>query len=87
MTTDELWEKIDAKMSSMDAKFDELVTTVCLHEQALGNDHKEIATIKQETKSFYEKMDGRVGKLEKWMWLSLGAGGAAGAGIAKLALG
>lgn len=84
MTTDELWVKIDAKMSSLDAKLDDVATTVRLHEQALGNDRKEIATIKQETKASYEKMDGRVSKLEKWMWLSLGAGGAAGAGLAKL---
>lgn len=84
MTTDELWTKIDAKMSSMDAKLDEVATTVRLHEQALANDKKQIETVKEEASRQYDKMDTRVGKLEKWMWISLGAGGAAGAGLAKL---
>ena len=84
MTTEELWMKIDTKMSIMDGKLDEVATTVRLHEQALANDKKSIETIKAEVKAEFDKQDARISKLERWMWLSLGAGGAAGMGIAKL---
>lgn len=84
MTTEELWMKIDTKMSIMDGKLDEVATTVRLHEQALANDKKSIEAVKQEAKEQYSKLEARIAKLERWMWFSLGAGGAAGAGIAKL---
>lgn len=84
MTTEELWMKIDAKMSIMDGKLDEVATTVRLHEQALANDKKSIEAVKAEAKEQYNKLEARITKLERWMWFTLGAGGAAGAGIAKL---
>jgi len=84
MTTEELWMKIDTKMSIMDGKLDEVATTVRLHEQALANDKKSIEAVKQEAKEQYSKLEARIAKLERWMWFTLGAGGAAGAGIAKL---
>jgi len=84
MTTEELWMKIDTKMSIMDGKLDEVATTVRLHEQALANDKKSIEAVKQEAKEQYGKLEARIAKLERWMWFTLGAGGAAGAGIAKL---
>ena len=84
MTTEELWMKIDAKMSIMDGKLDEVATTVRLHEQALANDKKSIEAVKAEAKEQYNKLETRITKLERWMWFTLGAGGAAGAGIAKL---
>ena len=56
MTTEELWMKIDAKMSIMDGKLDEVATTVRLHEQALANDKKSIETIKAEVKAEFDKL-------------------------------
>lgn len=95
MTTDELWMKIDAKFTTLDDKLDKVATTVQLHEQTLmqvraeadaveKRHDKEIASIKKDARDEHDKMQSRISKLEKWMWFSLGAGGAAGAGIVKL---
>lgn len=95
MTTEELWMKIDAKFTNLDDKLDKVATTVQLHEQTLmqiraeaeaveKRHDKEIVAMKQDAKEEHDKMQNRIAKLERWMWCSLGAGGAAGAGIAKL---
>ena len=95
MTTDELWMKIDAKFTNLDDKLDKVATTVQLHEQTLmqiraeaeaveKRHDKEIAAIKSDAREEHDKMQNRITKLERWMWFSLGAGGAAGAGIVKL---
>lgn len=95
MTTDELWMKIDAKFMNLDDKLDKVATTVQLHEQTLmqiraeaeaveKRHDKEIAAMKKDAREEHDKMQNRITKLERWMWFSLGAGGAAGAGIVKL---
>lgn len=95
MTVDELWMKVDAKFLGLDEKLDEVRTTVRLHDQTLVQTKaeinavekkfdKEIEKIRNDGKDSKKDVDGRISKLEKWMWFTLGAGGAAGAGIAKL---
>lgn len=95
MTVDELWMKVDAKFVGLDEKLDEVRTTVRLHDQTLVQTKaeinavekkfdKEIEKIRNDGKDSKKDVDGRISKLEKWMWFTLGAGGAAGAGIAKL---
>jgi hypothetical protein len=73
MTIDELADKMDSRFDKLDNKVDSMNTTVALHSQSIASndlEHKDFKT--------------RIGKIEKWMWLTLGAGGAAGAGVAKL---
>lgn len=95
MTVDELWMKVDAKFVGLDEKLDEVRTTVRLHDQTLVQTKaeinavekkfdKEIEKIRNDGENSKKDVDGRISKLEKWMWFSLGAGGAAGAGIVKL---
>ena len=95
MTVDELWMKMDAKMSGLDAKLDDVKTTVRLHEQSLvqykselnaveKKFDKQIEEIKSDKKDEHDKMKSRLSKLEKWMWFMLGAGGSSGAVLAKV---
>lgn len=63
-------------VSRLDGKIDALSTASTEQRVMLAHDDKRI-----------NDHDGRLSKLERWMWLSLGAGGAAGAGLAKLVLG
>lgn len=95
MTVDELWTKMDAKMSGLDAKLDDVKTTVRLHEQSLvqykselnaveKKFDKQIEEIKSDKKDEHDKMKSRLSKLEKWMWFMLGAGGSSGAVLAKV---
>lgn len=73
MTIEELANKIDLRFDNLDNKVDTINTTVALHGQSLSANNAE-----------HREFEERLSKLEKWMWMSLGAGGAAGIGIAKL---
>ncbi len=73
MTIDELANKMDSRFDNLDTKVDSMNTTVALHSQSIASNEVEHKDFKV-----------RLGKIEKWMWLTLGAGGAAGAGMAKL---
>jgi len=95
MTVDELWTKVDAKMTSLDTKLDDVKTTVRLHDQSLvqykselnaveKKFDKQIEEIKAEKKDEHANMKSRLSKLEKWMWFMLGAGGSSGAVLAKM---
>lgn len=95
MTVDELWMKVDAKFVGLDEKLDEVRTTVRLHDQTLVQTKaelnavekrfdNEIDKIRTDGKEGKKEVDGRISKLERWMWFTLGAGGAAGAGVVKL---
>lgn len=95
MTVDELWMKVDAKFVGLDEKLDDVRTTVRLHDQTLAQTKAEINAVEKKFDKEIEELrksgsdskkdvEGRISKLEKWMWFTLGAGGAAGAGIAKL---
>ena len=73
MTIDELADKMDSRFDKLDGKVDTMNTTVALHSQSIASnevEHKDFKT--------------RLNKIEKWIWLTLGAGGAAGAGLTKL---
>lgn len=95
MTVDELWTKVDAKMTGLDSKLDDVKTTVRLHEQSLvqykaelnaieKKFDKQIEDIRAEKKEEHSNMKSRLSKLEKWMWFVLGAGGSSGAVLAKV---
>lgn len=73
MTLEELANKIDQRFDNLDNKVDAINMTVALHGQSLTSNTEE-----------HHEFDARLSKLEKWMWMTLGAGGAAGIGIAKL---
>ena len=80
MTIDDLASKMDKRFDTLDGKFDQLSTTVAVHTNTLSTHDRENKTIKDALQRLVE----RVSKLEAWKWFTLGAGGAAGAGIAKL---
>lgn len=95
MTVDELWTKVDAKMTGLDSKLDDVKTTVRLHEQSLAQYKSELSAIEKkfdkqieeiraEKKEEHFNMKSRLSKLEKWMWFMLGAGGSSGAVLAKV---
>lgn len=86
MTTEELWSKIDNKFTVITSKLDEVATTTKLHDLTLAQTKKDIAEVKKDSETEDDKIKDRLSKVEKWMWLSIGAGGAAGAGLAKLFL-
>lgn len=73
MTIDELAEKMDSRFDKLDGKVDSITTTVALHSQSIASNEAEHKDFKI-----------RLAKVERWLWLTLGAGGAAGAGVAKL---
>lgn len=73
MTIDELADKMDSRFDKLDGKVDTMNTTLALHSQS-------IATNEAEHKDFKTRLT----KIEKWIWLTLGAGGTAGAGLVKL---
>ena len=80
MTLDDLSEKIDKRFDQVDDKLDMVNMTVAKDTASLQGHDRDIKEIKDDEKS----QDARISKIERWMWFSLGAGGAAGAGIAKL---
>lgn len=75
MTLEELADKMESRFDRLDTKVDTLNTTVALHSQSIANNDS-------EHKRFFARLE----KVERWMWFTLGAGGAAGAGLAKLFL-
>lgn len=75
MTTEELYEKVDGKLSKIDQKLDKVSESVVRHDE-------NIAACSRDTRDLKD----RVSKLERWMWFSFGAGGATGAGLAKVFL-
>lgn len=80
MTIDDLAEKIEHRFDVVDDKLDSISLTVAKHTVTLNSHDKEILEIKEDK----SKLEDRIAKLERWMWISIGAGGAAGAGLAKL---
>jgi len=80
MTIEDLAEKMDERFDKLDGKVDNINTTVAVHTKEIAAHDRENATNHEEHKA----IDHRLDKLEKWMWFTLGAGGAAGAGLAKL---
>ena len=95
MTIDDLDAKIGKRFDQLDDKLDNLSLTVTKHTVTLTSHDKAIDErkaeekriedeLKAEVKRVEDKHDSRLAKLERWMWFSLGAGGAAGAGLARL---
>ncbi len=80
MTIEDLAAKMDDRFNKVDAKLDTLSTTVAVHTTTLATHDRENKGIKDSIARLVE----RVAKLEAWKWFCLGAGGAAGAGVAKL---
>lgn len=73
MTIEELHNEIAPVLKEMDQKLDKTAASLERHEVKIVVADKRI-----------EKTESRIDKLERWMWFTLGAGGAAGAGLAKL---
>lgn len=84
MTIDDLDAKIGRRFDQLDDKLDNINLIVAKHTVSLQGHDRELGEVKTEAKQTKEKLENRIAKLERWMWFSLGAGGAAGAGIAKL---
>lgn len=84
MTIDDLDAKIGRRFDQLDDKLDNINLIVAKHTVSLQGHDRELGEVKSEAKQTKEKLDNRIAKLERWMWFNLGAGGAAGAGIAKL---
>jgi len=80
MTLDDFAEKMDKRFDQVDDKLDNINMMVAKHTVSLSGHDREIKELKDDCKA----KDERINKLERWMWFSLGAGGAAGAGLAKL---
>ena len=74
MTLDDFAEKMDKRFDQVDDKLDMINMTVAKHTVSLTGHDREIKELKDSDK----EKDGRISKLEKWMWFNLGAGGAAG---------
>lgn len=73
MTIEELHNEIAPVLKEMDQKLDKTAASLERHEVKIVVADKRI-----------EKAESRIDKLERWMWFTLGAGGAAGAGLVKL---
>lgn len=84
MTIDDLDAKIGRRFDQLDDKLDNINLIVAKHTVSLQGHDRELVEVKNDAKQAKEKLENRISKLERWMWFSLGAGGAAGAGIAKL---
>ena len=86
MTIDDLDAKIGKRFDQLDDKLDNINLIVARHTVSLQGHDRELGEVKAEAKQTKDKLETRITKLERWMWFSLGAGGAAGAGIAKLCM-
>lgn len=84
MTIDDLDAKICKRFDQLDDKLDNINLIVAKHTVSLQGHDRELGEVKKNAKDYRDKLDARILKLERWMWFSLGAGGAAGAGLAKL---
>lgn len=98
MSIDDLADKMGKRFDQLDDKLDNLSLTVTKHTVTLTSHDKAIderkaeekrieAELKAEVKRVEDKHDSRLAKIERWMWATIGAGGAAGAGLAKLVFG
>lgn len=84
MTLDDLSAKMDKRFDQLDDKLDMVNMTVAKHTVSISGHDREIKEIKDDSKSIKERFESRIGKIERWMWWTLGAGSAAGIGISKL---
>ena len=84
MTIDDLDAKIGKRFDQLDDKLDNINLIVARHTVSLQEHDRELGEVKTEAKQTKDKLETRITKLERWMWFSLGAGGAAGAGLARL---
>ena len=84
MTIDDLDAKICMRFDQLDDKLDNINLIVARHTVSLQGHDRELGEVKTEAKQTKDKLETRITKLERWMWFSLGAGGAAGAGLARL---
>ena len=84
MTIDDLDAKIVRRFDQLDDKLDNINLIVAKHTVSLQGHDRELGEVKTEAKQTKDKLETRITKLERWMWFSLGAGGAAGAGLARL---
>ena len=84
MTIDDLDAKIVKRFDQLDDKLDNINLIVARHTVSLQGHDRELGEVKIEAKQTKDKLETRIAKLERWMWFSLGAGGAAGAGLARL---
>ena len=84
MTIDDLDAKIGKRFDQLDDKLDIINLIVARHTVSLQGHDRELGEVKTEAKQTKDKLETRITKLERWMWFSLGAGGAAGAGLARL---
>jgi len=80
MTIDELAERMERGFDTIGNKMDAVTQTVAKHGVSLTGHDREI----REVKDYSRELDERVAKVERFMWLTLGAGAAAGVGISKL---
>lgn len=80
MTLDDFAEKMDKRFDQVDDKLDNMSLMVAKHTVNISGHDREI----KELKDAKSAQDERIHKIEKWMWMTLGAGGAAGVGLAKL---
>ena len=98
MSIDDLADKMGKRFDQLDDKLDNLSLTVTKHTVTLTSHDKAIDErkaeekriedeLKAEVKRVEDKHDSRLAKIERWMWATIGAGGAAGAGLAKLVFG
>ena len=83
MTIDDLDAKIGKRFDQLDDKLDNINLIVARHTVSLQGHDRELGEVKTEAKQTKDKLETRITKLERWMWFSLGAGGAAGAGLAR----
>ena len=84
MTIDDLDAKIGKRFDQLDDKLDNINLIVARHTVSLQGHDRELGEVKTEAKQTKDKLEMRITRLERWMWFSLGAGGAAGAGLARL---
>ena len=84
MTIDDLDAKIGKRFDQLDDKLDNINLIVARHTVSLQGHDRELGEVKTEAKQTKDKLETRITKLERWMWFSLGAGGAAGSGLARL---
>ena len=84
MTIDDLDAKIVKRFDQLDDKLDNINLIVARHTVSLQGHDRELGEVKTEAKQTKDKLEMRITRLERWMWFSLGAGGAAGAGLARL---
>ena len=84
MTIDDLDAKIVKRFDQLDDKLDNINLIVARHTVSLQGHDRELGEVKTEAKQTKDKLETRITKLERWMWFSLGAGGAAGAGLARI---